>query len=439
MRIPFLSSETPQQKIVDNEYEKRNFRLALLNGIFSRIGFRFVDSGMVLSAFVKELTNSNVMVGLISSTMRAGWMWPQLIMSNILEHRSRKMPFYIFGVAVRSLAWVFIVLLTVLIGARNYILLFVCFYSLYFIACSSMGVSTLPFNDILAKSVPANKRARLFSLRQLIGGFFGIGVGFLVRYILSDRFYLSFPHNYATIFGLSTLMMIGGSISFILAREPVQPVRDERRPFWQHFKRGPYFLKTDRDYRYFLIFRIASTFGAMCTPFYIPYALDRMGISESTIGSFIAVGAASALLSNLLWAYMGEKYGSKSLLIVTQILAFMAPVIAACARYISPSHQIAYYFLVFIVSQAYMNGSVIAYMTYSLNLAPSMSRPTYLGFLNTIMFPMSLVPLLAGIMLEVMSYEWMFIIAAGVSGLAVFIAVNLSNVDTREDIECKDD
>ena len=302
-----------------------------------------------------------------------------------------------------------------------------------------MGISTLPFSDILAKSIPVRKRARMFSLRQLIGGFFGIGVGFLVRYILSDDFYLSFPHNYATIFGMATLMMIGGSISFMFAREPIHPVRDEKRPFWQHLKRGPHFLRTDRDYRFFLFFRITSTFGGMCIPFYIPYALDQMGISDSTIGSFIAAGAASAVFSNILWVYIGEKYGSKSLLIVTQSLACAAPLIAASTKYISPSYQITYYFLVFIVSRSHMNGGIIAYMTYSLNLAPSMSRPTYLGFLNTLMFPMSFVPVLAGILLRVMPYELVFVLASIMAGSAVYVAINLSNVDIREDIDCKDD
>ena len=127
-------------------------------------------------------------------------------------------------------------------------------------------------------------------------------------------FFLSFPDNYAVIFGLATLMMIGGSVAFVLVKEPIRPVHNERRPFWQHLKRGAHFLKIDRDYRYFMIFRIASTFGSMCTPFYVPYALDSvgLGVPESTIGSFIAIGSISGVLSNILWGYMGEKYGSKS-------------------------------------------------------------------------------------------------------------------------------
>ncbi len=421
------------------EHEARNFRLALINGIFARVGFRLVDSNMVLSAFVKELTNSNVLVGLTCSTMRAGWMWPQLIISNLLEHRERKMPFYIFGVTVRVAAWLLILLLTILIGDHDYFLLFICFYVLYFIASSSLGISTIPFNDIVAKSIPVKRRARLFSLRQLTSGFFSIGVGFLIRFVLSEGFYFPFPHNYATLFGLSALMMAIASIVFILSREPIHSVHDKRRPFWRHLKRGPYFLKNDRDYRYFLIFRIASTFSSMCIPFYVPYALDHLGIVESTIGSFTAVAAASAVLSNALWVYIGEKHGSKSLMIVTHSLSCLAPMIAAFVRYLPAAHQVTCYFLVFALTQAFINGSTIAYMTYSLNLAPSMSRPTYLGFLNTLMFPMSFVPLLAGVLIKIISYEWMFILSACIAVVTVYFAINLSNVDNRDDIESKEE
>jgi MFS family permease len=433
------SDQTQRQGNATDEYEARSFRLALTNGIFTRIGFRFVNSSMVLSAFVKELTDSNILVGLTSSTMRAGWMWPQLLISNLVEHRERKMPFYIFGVIMRVIAWVFILLSTLLIGNSNPLLLFFCFYSLYFVACSFMGVSTIPYNDIVAKSIPIQKRARLFGLRQLIGGTFGIGVGFLIRYVLSEGFYLSFPYNYTTLFVFAVLMMIGAAISFALVREPIHPVRDVRRPFWQHLKRGPHFLRTDRDYRYFMIFRTISSFGNMCIPFYVPYALDRIGIARSTIGSFTTAASVSAALSIVLWAYVCEKHGSKSLLIATTSLACVAPMIAAFVRYLPASHQTTSYFSVFIMSEAFLNGSNIAYMTYTLNMAPSMSRPTYLGFLNTLMFPMSFVPVLAGTLLKIMSYESMFILSAGMSLLAIYFATNLSNVDKRDDIESKDD
>ena len=72
--------------------QKRTFLLAVAQGTFIRISFAFADSTTVLSAFVYRLTNSNTLVGLVGSIGTAGWMWPQLLISNLLEHRPRKMP-----------------------------------------------------------------------------------------------------------------------------------------------------------------------------------------------------------------------------------------------------------------------------------------------------------------------------------------------------------
>ncbi len=421
------SEEIVGQKADTDKTLNKNFFLTLINGIFASVGFRLVDSSMVLSAFVKELTKSNIMVGLVSATMSAGFMWPQLLMSNMLEHKLYKMPFYTIGITIRIIAWILIPILTLFIGNGHYHILFLCFYILYFIACSSLGISSIPFSDIVAKAIPSQRRARLFSLRQLIGEILGIGTGFLIRYILSDKFSLSFPYNYSFIFGLSVLMMIIASGAFIMVKEPIHPVNGSKRPFWEHFKRGPYFLKNDKNYRNYLIFRIISSFGSMCIPFYVIFALDRINVDRSAIGIFTAVGATSAVISNIIWGYIGDRKGSQSLIMASSVLACITPFIAISTNYIPSFLQQKYYLLVFIINQAFLSGIGIANITYTLDLAPSKSRPTYLGFINTMMFPISFVPMLAGFLIKIISYETMFLISAGISAIAVYFASKLTN------------
>ena len=95
---PTNTSEPEHQGEKDKEQEQnRNFWIAVVQGAFIRISFAFADSTTVLPAFILKLTSSNTLVGLTGSMTRAGWMWPQLLMSNLLEHRPRKMPFYAFG------------------------------------------------------------------------------------------------------------------------------------------------------------------------------------------------------------------------------------------------------------------------------------------------------------------------------------------------------
>ena len=268
-----------------------------------RISFAFADSTTVLPAFILKLTSSNTLVGLTGSMTRAGWMWPQLLISNLLEHRPRKMPFYALGMSFRLLAWIAMVICTLMVGSGNNGLLAACFLCCYFIRSSAMGVSTLPYMDIISKSIEPQRRSRYFSLRQLMGGLFGIFIGFFfIRHILSPESGLVFPTNYALLFGCAGVAIALSLTAFLQIREPIRPVQSARQPFGQHLKQGPHFFRTDRNYRWFFHYRLCTTVAGMCTPFYVPYALQKLEVPDATIGTFLAVVSISGVISNGLWA-----------------------------------------------------------------------------------------------------------------------------------------
>ena len=428
-----ISTDTPahqyQEKKGREREQNRNFRIALLQGTFMRISFAFANSTIVLPAFVLKLTSSNILVGLTGSMTRAGWMWPQLLVSNLLEHRRRKMPFYALGMSIRVFAWLAMVLCTLLIGSGNNGLLAGWFLCFYFMRSSAMGVSTLPYMDIISKSIEPQRRARFFSLRQLLGGLFGAFIGlFLVRYVLSDQSGFAFPNNYALLFGCTGIAVLMSFMAFLQIREPIHPVQNVRRPLIEHLKQGPHFLRTDRNYRWFFCSRLCTTVAGMCTPFYVPYALLRLKVPDATIGSFLAVVSISGVISNALWGYVGERYGVKYILACTSALACTAPLVALLVRFLPPVWQTPCYFLTFVFNGASMSGSSIGFMAYLLNIAPSLQRPSYIGFMNTILFPFSFMPVIAGQLVGFIEYEGIYLIAVGMALVAFITATRLEEV-----------
>ena len=226
----------------------RNFALGLIQGTFMRLAYTFVEGSTILSAFVLRLTNSGVMVGLVGSMMSAGWMLPQLFISNLIEHRPYKKPFYILGYSLRLIAWFSILLFTLIIADSSFTTLFAGFILLYAIATFSRGISTVPFTEIISKVIPSAKLPRFFSSRNFLGGIAGFLAGFLVSHILKENGGIAFPTTYALLFGLS---IIGGAIAFgcfIMIREPVEPVRKNRISFREHLKAGSMLLKTNKDH-----------------------------------------------------------------------------------------------------------------------------------------------------------------------------------------------
>lgn len=441
----------------------RNFRFGVIQGTFMRINLAFADSSTVLPAFIYKLSGSDILVGLTGSMMTAGWMWPQLLMSNLLEHRPKKMPFYALGMSIRVLAWLAVFFCTITIGEQKPMLLAVSFLCLYFISSSAMGVSTLPYMDIVSKAIAPQQRARFFSVRQLYGGFFAIWVGFLVRAVLGDEseftgilgsitqtfktstMYfigsvcrldtdLGFPYNYAFLFICSVTSAFFSFVSFLGVREPIHPVHPRRQPMWQHLKHGAYFLRTDTNYRRFILFRVFAHFSGMASPFYMPYALNELGFSESTMGFFIVCSALSGVVSNTLWGHIGEKYGVRWLLIITAGLMGIPPALAFSSGILPTSLQMPAFLLIFIVGGILANGMMVGFMAYMLNIAPPRNRPSYIGFMNTLLMPVSFGPLLAGFLAPHIGYQWLFAISVGICVAAFRIGLKLKEIMHEDEI-----
>ena len=459
------STDTSESETENKEERRRernrHFRLALLQGVFMRMSFTLIDAVTILPAFVHSLTQSKILVGLAGSLQPAGWMWPQLLMSNLLEHRPRKMKFYAFGMAVRITMWVAICLSVFFIGAQRPVTLAVCFLMFYFIAASAMGVSTIPYMDIVSKVFSPRRRTQYFSLRQLYGGLCSIILGFFIRAVLGKesefigpfggitRFFkslinffifsalglssgLSFPFTYCTLF-ICAVVTFSLSVTFFLRiREPVAPVQASRQPIRQHLKRGPYFLRIDANYRRLLLLRICHHSAGMSTPFYVPFAMQKLGISEATIGSFLITMAITGVISNILWAHVGKHHGVRLVLVMTSAILALPPLFALLVRLLPLAWQTPCYYLVFSAEGAAVSGMWVGFMAYLLNIAPPLSRPTYLGFMNTLLFPMSFAPLLGGVLVNIVKYPGLFLMSIACGILALRVTTRLEE-DVYED------
>ena len=119
--------------------------------------------------------------------------------------------------------------------------------------------------------------------------------------------------------------------------------------------------------------------AGMGVPFYVPYALLRLGVPDETIGLFISVAALSGVISNVLWGYVGEKYGVRWVLTFTSAMACTAPLMAISVQYLPITWQAQCYFLTFALNGASMSGMMVGFMSYMLNIAPPRIRSTYLG------------------------------------------------------------
>lgn len=408
----------------------RTFILGVMNGVLFSLAEALIGGTTVLPLFISSLTASKVLVGLAGTMNRAGWYLPQLVVAGFIQHVSKKKPLYVWAGLVRLGAiWSIAMLVPILAGSRAglFVVVFFILYSVYTIGAGVAGIS---FMDIVAKSISANRRGTFFGARLALGGLLSALAGFFVKDILDSR---PFPGNFALLFVSAAVVVTAAIVSFCLAHEPHAKMTQERIPFGRFLRRAPRLLKTDRSYRTFLIVRVLLSVWSMALPFYIIYAREQMGIDPGTAGVFLSIQMIGFVVSNILWGSLSNRIGNKIVLVLVSAVAMVPPLLAIMSNRLMCLGNTSCISIVFFFLGFTLSGIRLGQNNYMLDVSPEAERPTYLGFMNTLLAPIMLLSMLGGLIIERTSFEVLFTAVMGAAVLALLIALRLDEPRLRPD------
>ena len=431
-----MAEAAPRLQEASLEEKRRNARLIITNGGFMQFAHSFTSSEAVIPAYIQLLTGSSIFVGLSRAMMRIGWAWPQILISNVIEGRERKLPLFVRWGLVRSAVTGGIGVATWFLAGQSPMIVLGVYLSLYAVATSLMGVTNVPWMDVIGKVIPSGDRARVFALRRMVGGILAIGSGLAISYLLSEASGLVFPRGYAVLFVLNGIVTAIAITIFGLIREPIENRARAREPMRSYLASGFRLLKEDLDYRRLFILRYIWAASMMGSSFYVPYALSDLHISIVYIGLFVSVTQASSILSNALWAWVGKWGGSRALMICGTYLlgaSLAVPLLTPYVPSISISSfdlfgvaaldtRVLFFCLTFVCSGFATSGMFTGRMALVLDLAPEDRRPTYTSFMNTLGVPQGLMPIVGGFLAAWLSYGHVFFIGLCFLPLAIFLS-----------------
>lgn len=428
---------------LERPFLRRNYALGVANGaLFHLSAVGLINDAIVLPPFVHHLarqagvaeTWASVMVGLVSALTTVGWLWPQIIFSNIVEPLDRKKPFYVLSGMARIVVYAAAPLGIFFLAASHPLALYWVVACALFLHSSFGGVGLLPFMDIVSKSMPADMRGRFFGARAFWGCLLAFGGAFLVRRLLNPETGPAYPYNYALIFSLGWLAMSSAILLFCMAQEPPGRPRQVKITLGQQLRRAPRLPRRDRDFRRILIVRVLLGLSGIAGPFYVLYATRKMSVGQGAAGIFVACQVLSTALAALAAGRIGDRFGNKVLMTLAAVAGFLAPVSVLCMRVVPfpPSGVLGLscnvwaFCAVFALGGLAQSCANIAVLNYLLDIAPERRRPTYLGIMYTIAAPLTFAPVLGGALAGWTSYEFVFILAAVFSFLLILSALRLT-------------
>ncbi len=305
-----------------------NFRRGVMNGVMFTLVDALIAPSLVLAWFINRLGAPNVLVGLLPALLAGGWFLPQMLVASRVQGLTHMMAWYRRVGVLRAVAVALLAVATVLLAGQP-VLLLLAFFFLY--ACYAFlgGVTGIPWFEMVGKVIAPRRRGTFFGLRNFWGGVLALIAAIPIGAILSEDLWgLTFPYNFALLFGITAIVVAAGVYFWTSIREPAATQVPPHVSVATLFRRGLAAFRIDVDYRSFMVARILISLASIADPFYVVYAKTALGAPPATVGLYLGALSIASLLSNFFWSPLADRASNRMLMTLTVIAVSLVPMLA---------------------------------------------------------------------------------------------------------------
>jgi len=397
--------------------ERRNMRFGIVHGAFFQMATAFAEPYAILPLFVAGFTESRALIGLVISLVQAVGVLPQITLATHLRRKPDiARPLLLTGIWTRCAVWGLIATVTLMIpdpGPLS-LLLFMLGISIYSLGG---GIAILPFKQIISGTIAPEHRSSFFGWRLFTGGILAAVAGMVVKMVLGSSLF-PWPQNYGILF----LMSFGAlGIAYVAMSRLQFPKRNPPKEF------SPLPLHKElrqiaREYpilKRLIAVRLLSGGLTLALPFLTLYATSTIGISLDWVGLFVVAQTLGAILSNLVWMPIGNRLGTKRVILSALGLA------ALSLATIFLSESVIALACAFALAGASMSAMKIGFGGYILELGTHENRPLLFALEGTLILPLYFMPLLGGWLADTLGYRALVLLGIGLVAAGFATAMTL--------------
>lgn len=400
-----------------------NFIVNVLDGGFFGAALGFASFITIIPLFVSKLTDSAVLIGLIPAIHAVGWQLPQLFTAPrvsrlskykkmaVLMSLNERLPF--LGLAL--VAW-----FSPQLGVQwSLVLTFLLLIWQGF----GGGFTATAWQSLIAKIIPLKLYGRFFGIQSSAVTFL-MAIGAIFAGLVLAGYY--YPLDYTICFLLASIAMAISLTFLALTKEeevpPIANPSNEEISFIENLRR---ILKSDRDFRWYLLSRMLTQFATMGFAFYTIYAVREFSVDEKLIGFLTGLLLFTEVAFNPLLGWLGDRRGHLLTLQLGIVATVVSLILAMVARGVS------WFFPIFILAGIANVAAWTVPLSMTLEFSSEAQRPAYIGLANTLVAPSTFIaPILAGFLIDNASYQIAFL-ASAISGIATLIVLLIAVKDPR--------
>ncbi|HUU84619.1 MAG TPA: MFS transporter [Phycisphaerae bacterium] len=377
------------------QYVPRNFFLIGACQTLSNLGDHLANPKTVLAWLLGAVGAPASLVALLVPIRESGSMIPQLVIGSFVRRLPRRKMVWVAGAVLQAAAVLGIGLVAASLVGRTagwLIILLLAMFSL------SRGLNSVASKDVLGKTIPKRRRGRLSGFGATASGCAAIVVGLYMGMAQegSDptRFYVTL------LIAAAVLWVVAGFV-YANIQEFAGETAGGANALFEAVKRLD-LLRTDRDFRRFVITRALLLCSALSAPYYVVLAQQTHGTDLKSLGWFILANALATSLSASFWGIMADVSSRRVLLAAAVWAAVLGLGVFAVSTLDSPLRDWTWtYPIAFFLLGIAHSGVRIGRKTYIVDMAGGNRRTDYVAVSNTVI---GVILLLTGLLAPLSSH-----------------------------------
>jgi MFS family permease len=406
-----------------------NFTVNVLDGGFFGGALGFASFITIIPLFVSNLTDSAILIGLIPAIHAVGWQLPQLFTAPRVSRLSSYKPMVLVMTLIERLPFIGLAIVAWFspqLGVEWSLIL--TFFLLIWFGFGG-GFTATAWQSLIAKVIPSRLHGTFFGVQSAAANLMA-GVSAILAGIVLVTF--DYPLDFTLCLILACISVAISFVFLWLTKEErhtnPQSSHDDSHNFWQNLR---IILRKERNFRWYLVSRMLTQFATMGFAFYTVYAVRVFGISEGLIGILTGLLMFTEVAMNPVMGWIGDRRGYLITLQIGMVAAIVSSLLALGAQ------GVAWFFPIFIFTGIASVAAWTIPLSMTLEFGSESERPSYIGLANTLIAPSTLLaPILAGLLIDKVNYQWAFL-ASAIVGIATLLVLLLGVSDPRKKLDSR--
>lgn len=359
-----------------------NFVKTLISLFLTKLGDALVNPKITLPWLMQSIGAPMWMLGWLVPIRESGSMLPQLAIASAVRRMEVRKWMWVLGSVLQAtcITLIAVTAFTLQGAVAGWSIL-----TLLVVFSLSRGLSSVASKDVLGKTIPKQRRGILNGWAESGAGLITLGVALLLVFgVVTGNKGDGDTLVYALGFAGAAVLWILAAMAYGLIRELPGETDGGENGLLEAFGRVS-LLKTDQQFRHFLITRSLMLCSALSAPFMVVLAQQTMDAMISLLALFMAASGLASLVSGRFWGRFAD-VSSRLVMIRAGMMAAFVGLFVFAITVFAP-HWLSKIWLLplmyFILSIAHQ-GVRLGRKTYVVNMAEGNKRTDYVSVGNTL-------------------------------------------------------